>query len=56
MVYRKLSLKLGPHVTVSIYMKRRKYEYYSGREVRRERERDRERDGKVHGWFELNIS
>ena len=54
MVYRKLSFKLGPHVTVSIYMKRRKYEYYSGREV--EGDRDRERDGKVHGWFELNIS
>ena len=54
MVYRKLSLKLGPRVTVSIYMQRRKYEYYSGREV--ERERERERDGKVHGWFELNIS
>ena len=45
---------MGPHVTVSIYMQRRKYEYYSGREV--ERERERERDGKVHGWFELNIS
>ena len=52
MVYRKLSLKLGPRVTVSIYMQRRKYEYYSGREV----ERETERDGKVHGWFELNIS
>ena len=54
MVYRKLSLKLGPRVTVSIYMQHRKYEYYSGREV--EREREREKDGKLHGWFELNIS
>ena len=55
MVYRKLSLKLGPHATVSIYMQRRKYEYHSGREER-EREREREKDGKLHGWFELNIS
>ena len=52
MVYRKLSLKLGPRVTVSIYMQRRKYEYYSGREVEREREREREKERKMVSYMD----